>query len=295
MGTKTIPLGESFLNSEAVNTFNEQGYFILRGAFKDQVPLMEQIVEKVVRTVKKTLASDNYPISGELPEITEINKSTVAYRKVSKDSISIHRVVGCPGIVPESLPIFESPRMLATFFKLLKTEELESLIRQCHPKEVEDGVGFSLHCDRQYRLLLDSNFPKETGKGCHYAVCIVAVKAMSKENGGLMLDTNRYPCEKDDHKNERIPEAGEEGIIAVDLEPGDIALLHPKIPHWSLPNKGRQPRYTLLAGYCAYGANSKCYPGSGINDKFSLKGDHIEVAPCSWKKMNEVQMHSGHH
>jgi len=101
------------------------------------------------------------------------------------------------------------------------------------------------------------------------------IDAMNKDNGGLWIDKNNYPEDQ----------GMEEDLDWIDAGPGDLLFMHPHLFHGSGPNmnptKGRK---TLLTGYCAYGANSKPYPGANVSMKVTRGEDgEIVVEPAPWK------------
>jgi len=98
-----------------------------------------------------------------------------------------------------------------------------------------------------------------------YAICIMPVDPMSKENGGLWIDKNNFGTNK--------PEEAQD-LIWIEAKPGDLLFMHPHLLHGSAPNTSASlHRKTLLSGFCAYGANSKAYPGAEVSHRFTLQND----------------------
>jgi len=164
--------------------------------------------------------------------------------------------------------------MISTFFHLLGTVDIEHIIAQLHPKLSGDGVSFPRHQDVQFRRQFDPHWCDFLGNGS-YAVGIIPIDPMSEENGGLWVE----------HEGETI------WIVA---QPGDIIFLHPHLFHGSGPNRSQRSRKTLLTGFCAFGANHRAYPGSGINRRFTLKENGlIKSTPSPWAQESAIAI-DGH-
>jgi hypothetical protein len=66
--------------------------------------------------------------------------------------------------------------------------------------------------------------------------------------------------------------------------------MHPQLWHGSGPNLSKTlGRRTLLTGFCAYGANSKPYPGADVSIKCLLNDDgNIIKEPAPWHTSSHV-------
>lgn len=113
---------------------------------------------------------------------------------------------------------------------------------------------------------------------------------MNKENGGLWIDKKNYPDDS----------GLEEDLDWIEAVPGDLLFMHPHLFHGSGPNMSpTYGRKTLLTGFCAYGANSKPYPGANVSMKITQDNDgEITVKPTAWKEgvqdsanKNGIKMH----
>ncbi|PCI93156.1 hypothetical protein COB11_05800 [Candidatus Aerophobetes bacterium] len=145
-------------------------------------------------------------------------------------------------------------------------------------KVPDDGVAFVKHRDIRYRKQFDSAWEDVGGNGS-YAVCIVAIDPMSKENGGLVIDKKSYPKQ---HGCD---------IEALSMQPGDMLFMHPELLHWSEANFSSVTCRVLLAGYCVYGANHRNYPGDCTNDitlKRPFKNGSFEIQAAPWKVIGDT-------
>jgi ectoine hydroxylase-related dioxygenase (phytanoyl-CoA dioxygenase family) len=96
---------------------------------------------------------------------------------------------------------------------------------------------------------------------------------MSPENGGLFIDKGSFPTN-----------SGEEEILSLDLNPGDLLFMHPHLLHWSFENTSNKSRRTLLTGFCVHGANHRNYPGNCTNDVFHADGT---ITASEWKTLDD--------
>ncbi len=60
-----------------------------------------------------------------------------------------------------------------------------------HPKLPGDGVAYARHRDVQFRKQFDPEWTDVLQNGS-YAICIMPIDPMNKENGGLWVDLNNY-------------------------------------------------------------------------------------------------------
>lgn len=276
-----------FLNQEEVQLFHQQGYFIQKKAVKnEELECLDKMTDTMIKAVKTEIASEKYPISDQ-QQITHINGSQVIFKKYSSNKMSILRVVGCGGLEPNVLTTLRSHQMAMTFFDLLGCNELEHIICSFHPKEPNDGVTFVKHRDIQYRKQFDPNWQDILGNGS-YAICILAIDAMSSANGGLYIDKSTFP--PSDKKTENGESTLPENIEALTMEPGDLLFMHPEILHWSDANESEVNRRTLLTGFCAWRANHKTYPGTAVNIRLTRNGNLVEYEPSNWDQKGTTQI-----
>lgn len=266
-------LSASYLSPDEIDTFYLQGYCIKKGAFsEEEINVMEEKSSLLLQRVLTELNKDKYPVL-ETNQTIYMDGTQIVFSKNEGKSPSIKRMVGCGSIEPNFMHILRSKKMVDTYFSLLEADVIEQLVCQFHPKLPGDGTSFIKHRDVQYRKLFDPEW-EDVGMNGSYAVCIIAIDPMSKENGGLMIDKKGFCFE-----------AGSE-IEALTLEPGDMLFMHPEILHWSEANFSQISRRILIAGYCVYGANHKNYPGDCTNDVITKDSYLVEDAP--WKKIGDT-------
>lgn len=269
-----------YLSQEEIALFYQQGYVVKKSMVAQNISTLREQCSRIVSTAKQKVFSNECAVTD--PSVREdyvyINGTQVVYKKHSETTAAIRRVVGCGGMEEGVLKTLRSYEMVKTFFDLLKTNQIEHLICQCHPKESGDAVEYRPHRDETNRKLLDSNWKNVNTEGSDYAICIIAIDRMSKENGGLEVLRNSH--------TRLDAEITEEDTIELVLEPGDAVFMHQQLLHWSKPNNSEGNRYTLLTGYCAYGANSKPYPGALVNTVFTLHDRTIIGSDAPWKSRN---------
>jgi hypothetical protein len=271
-----LSAGESFLTDGDVELFHRQGYLIKRQCFSlEEVEKARNQSSCLLDSLFGELAKETYPYSNNVQEVY-LKGSKVDFRKEAGKELSIFKVVGCGAIEPEFNALLRSDKILNTFFQLLESTEIEQIICQFHPKLPGDRIAFPPHRDVTFRRQMDPNWEDINGNGS-YAIMTLALDRSSPENGGICIDLSTYPSEKGEDPQ----------IIGPVLYPGDVLFMHPEILHWSNHNDGETPRRTLLAGFCAFGANHVSYPGDLSNDVFTKESDgsiHIKKAP--WKFPN---------
>lgn len=276
-----------YLTSEEIDIFYRQGYFIKKQCFNE-----EEIIElekQVSIVIKKSfeLIQLNEIISSEEDQIKYSDEGTRIVYKHNNNSTSIVRINGCCGMNELLLRYIKSDKIIHTFYEILKTNDIEHIISQIHPKLPFDGISYPKHKDIQYRKSFDSDWNDILGNGS-YAICIISIDGMSKANGGLWIDKNNYNqyynTETTNNDDDNINnENEEEDIIWIETNPGDALFMHPYLYHGSGPNISNYNRRTLLAGYCAYNANHKKYPGALVNTRHFLnQNGTIELSDCSW-------------
>ena len=140
----------------------------------------------------------------------------------------------------------------------MNCNKIEHIISQLHPKLPNDGVVYAKHRDIQFRKSFDPEWKDILGNGS-YCICILPLDPMNASNGGLYIDKNNYFSYYTDAVTQ------EEDLQWVEMEPGDLLFMHPHLWHGSRSNTSNSSRRTLLTGYCAYGANSRAYPGADMN------------------------------
>jgi len=262
---------------EDITLFHKQGYILKRQCLSQ--PEMQRLNEILTAIVDRAIIetqqkTDISTLSNDEEQITHIDGSRIVFKRRSDNSLSVIRINGCSGMNPSLLDTVRSERMVRTFFELLGMSDLEHLISQVHPKLPGDGVGFPKHRDIQARKRFDPDWKDILGNGS-YAICIIPIDSMNKENGGLWIDKNNFP----------EPLGQEEDLFWVCAEPGDLLFMHPYLSHGSSPNPSpTKSRKTLLTGFCAFGANHQPYPGAHVNVRLTLTEEgNIVTSYCPWR------------
>lgn len=269
----TLFANNAFLSSTEIETYYQEGYFIKRGAIdSSQLDEISAQYDTSIHSIIETLSQDTYPISESVQKVY-LGGSQVVFKKQGTEDISILRIVGCGSMEPQFLSLLRSDQMLNTFFALLNADTLEHLICQMHPKIPNDGVSFPKHYDIQHRMNFDPEWVDINNNGS-YAICTIAIDPMTPENGGLFVDRSSFPTKH-----------GEEEIVSIELNPGDMLFIHPELLHWSYENTSNKSRYTLLTGFCVFGANHRNYPGNCTNDIFNIDGSST---PAPWKVVDDT-------
>ncbi len=271
---------KGYLTDEEIALFHAQGYLLKENVLsREEKELMVRSVSKAVDEGLEAVMKSNAP-----DQTIYINKSRIVFQERENGSRSIVKINGCTGMAPDLLSIVRSEKLLHTFFEIIDTDRLEQIISQIHPKLPNDGLAFPKHRDVDFRVLFDPEWDDFLGNGS-YAICIFPVDAMSKENGGLWIDRSNYP----------VPREEDSDIFWVEAKLGDLLFIHPHLWHGSEPNASSQSRKTLLAGFAAYGANHKTYPGADVNTVFKLTEDGIiEISKAPWAQDYFVAPKAGH-
>ena len=270
---------QGFLTADEITLFYKQGYLIKRKALdqKEMDSLLMQADHLIDRAMDEVKRLPD-PVYSEDEQILIIDGSNVVFKRRPDQSTSICRVRGVSGMESDLLNTVRSEKLLHTFFELLGTTELEHIISQIHPKLPGDRIAFPKHRDIQFRKAFDPEWQDILGNGS-YAICIIPIDPMTPTNGGLWVDRNNYP----------EPQGLEPDLEWLYTEPGDILFMHPYLFHGSEPNMSGDSRKMLLAGFCAFGANHKAYPGAHVNAHILLGDDNkITTIPSPWSKEPSV-------
>ena len=270
----TFIFASSALTDEDVETYYKQGYFIKKGYLSpDDIKEADTFSLSLIEKSLELIQNEQIPYT-ESTQIEYLNGAKVVFRKTEEGLPSVFRVQSCADLEPKLAGILTSKTLIETFFHILSSQELEQIICQFHPKMPHDGVNFPRHIDKDNRQFFDPNWEDIAGNGS-CAVAVFAIDPMSKENGGLFIDTGSYPLQ------------GKEKALEVIMEPGDLLFIHPEIIHWSCENTSNKSRRTLLSGFCVFGANHRNYPGNATNNCYKKVGEDIEVRPAPWKEVSQ--------
>lgn len=270
---------EGYLMNADIELFYKQGFVIKKQCISQQEieQLRKQIDAVIVQALDGIQQSDDQTVS-EKDHMVYIDESRIVYKRRPDLSISIGRINGVGSMQPQLLTTMRSEKMVRTFFELLNTSDLEHIICQLHPKMPGDGIAFPKHRDIQFRKMFDPEWQDILGNGS-YAICIIPIDRMTKENGGLWIDKNNYP------EDQGAPE----DLIWIDAQPGDLIFMHPYVFHGSGPNCSSGSRKTILTGFCAFGANHKQYPGGAVNMRCTLaKGGTIAMEYAPWAEVQST-------
>jgi hypothetical protein len=275
VGTVEAAPVRGYLTQEEIEQFYLQGYFLKRQCLgRDEVETLSRSVSSAIDRALAEIAAAPDPAVSEQDQFLYAGGSRVVYRRRPDGTVSIARINGVAGVEPSLANMVRSPTMVATFFDLLGTRELEHLISQIHPKLPGDGIAYPRHRDIQFRKSFDPDWQDILGNGS-YAICVLPVDPMNEANGGLWIDRNNYP----------EPRGEPEDLVWIDAEPGDLLFMHPYLFHGSGPNLSPCSRRTLLTGFCAFGANHKPYPGVDVNVRVTLgEGGAIAEGAAPWSQ-----------
>ena len=264
----------SALTDEEVSLYYEQGYFIKKGYLSStEITVIDELSSSLITKSLSFINNDSIPFSDQI-QIGYLQGAQLVFKKTIEAPPCIFRIPGCVDLEPKLMHTLASKKLLDTFFHLLACDDLEQIICQFHPKMPHDGVNFPRHIDKDNRQFFDPNWEDIAGNGS-CAVAVFAIDPMSKENGGLFIDTGSYPLQ------------GKEKALEVIMEPGDLLFIHPEIIHWSCENTSNKSRRTLLSGFCVFGANHRNYPGNATNNCYKKVGEDIEVRPAPWKEVSQ--------
>lgn len=240
------------LTDDDKRTFDEGGYLVLRGLFRDdEIARARAAFERLYRTaqsLRKTGDHDGAFFVLSAPEAGEV---------------IVQRVVWAGGAEPDLLAIGESSRLVEPALALLGTTSSEQLICQAHFKMPNDGVAFDWHQDIQHRDKGGDTWRDVNGRGS-YVQTLLLVDDMTEENGPLEFVPKTAATLDERGRIVR----GERGLavdgtraVPVTGRAGDVLVFGPYAIHGSLPNVSSKPRRVLINGYAAPGANRRVYPG----------------------------------
>ena len=256
----------TFLSQADALLFHRQGYLLKPKCFStEESATIEKLVTNVI-----DLAIDLTPHTQEETALY-VRGSKIVYR-----GSSIVRINGCAGLERQLQDILSSETMLRSFFLLLGVDDLEHLIEQIHPKLPGDGIAFPAHRDIQFRHAYDPDWTDVLDNGS-YAICIIPVDPMTKENGGLWIDPQSYDA------------SSSEELFWIEAEPGDLLFIHSYLLHGSGPNFSSMSRRTLLTGFCAFGTNHRTYPGAFVNIRYTLLNDEIISSKAPWHEEELIE------
>jgi len=274
---------QGYLSKEDINTFYRQGYVVKKNCIPSaEVKVLDSIIDDVLVHSVKDIKSEGHSIDAANDQTTHINGARVVFRQGDNRDIKVVRINGVSGFSPILLQTLRSDKLCHTFLELLKCKEIEHIINQMHPKLPSDGVVYHKHKDVQFRRDFDPNWSDvlDNGSGS-YAICILAVDSMSRENGGLYIDPSTFDPKSPLPARNTV----DDELVWVTAEPGDLLFMHPHLDHGSKPNTSISSRKTLLSGFCALNANTKTYPGTDVNDIISVDADGTSILtrPAEWK------------
>jgi ectoine hydroxylase-related dioxygenase (phytanoyl-CoA dioxygenase family) len=262
----SISFQQSILSQEQKDLFYEQGYLVLPSVFSenDLIRLRNQC-DNLTEAGLRKLPTASQSASQNAQQFTHFEKnSKFVYRYGAQGALGLSHVVGCDGFAPDVAQYLRSTKIIHTFADLMGAVQLQHLLCQFHPKLPGSRIVFHPHRDIDHRIKYaekaGGRWTDINGHGS-YVVGITAIDPMTQRNGGLCAITGS-------HKDAQELSGGNVsshdmsvlrshiGFKAITLKPGDVALLHPNLLHWSGPNCATdQTRYTLITGFCINGAN----------------------------------------
>ena len=282
---------QGLLSNEDIVEYFGRGFVVKKHALQlDAIECLDSQIDKIIDDA--TLFISSACDKNNTQDQIMFNHGSRVVFKNHDNKTSIVRINGVHGMQPSLLNVLRSDKMVLTFMKLLNCNKIEHIISQLHPKLPYDGVQYEKHRDIQFRKSFDPNWKDVLGNGS-YCICIIPIDPMNADNGGLYIDENNYTIEYQETAT------GSEQLRWLDLEPGDMLFMHPHLWHGSLCNTSNSNRRTLLTGYCAYGANSRPYPGVDMNRVISR--DPVsnvltyEDAPWAVRQNDVCSKHTGFH
>ncbi|MFT7580104.1 MAG: hypothetical protein ACI9MR_001771 [Myxococcota bacterium] len=253
------------LSDEAVRTFHEVGFIVVRGLFAAaevaELAAGFDALEAMARTLSGTqLHAGSQFVLGDDPDGEGVGGA-------------IQRVVWCGAAVPRLGALGCDPRLVAIAGRLLGASTMDQLINQAHFKRPGDGVAFPWHQDSRHRRYGTPVWRDVNGRGS-FVEMVTAVDPVTTENGPLELvpHSARLGHVMTDPGTKSLPSGvfDPTTAIAPELAPGDAVLFGPYTIHGSRPNQSTRPRRAFLNGFAYPGANTRVYPGDGAGRRLSL-------------------------
>jgi len=248
------------LTANQIETFFEEGFFVLDGLFKTDVARIHEAfcgLQEIAEFLDKS---------------TEVNNTTFIV-----EGMQIRRAIWCCGAAPELRPWTSDQRLLAPVSQLLAprgepdVRETDQIISQAHFKLPGDGVSFPWHQDAHNRRYGTELWQDLNARGS-YVQTVMAIDRMTHDNGPLrfIVGSAKQGWMSVKQVQEYAAAAAPSQIRSLCLEPGSVAFFGPYVIHGSLPNNSRQSRRVWINGYAYPGANRRVYPGCGRGVRHSV-------------------------
>ena len=262
---------QSPLSEEEWRGYFQNGFCIIKGLLSpSKVTETHDALQRLFNQAKK-LALSQYPdFDGELYD----NGAKFVIKTDSQCQLEkLYRVCGCGSADPVLLEASRHPVLLTVFQDILMSDTFEQLICQFHAKVPGDDVAFPPHRDVEFRMQCDPGW-QDINQWGSYVVAVMAIDKSGPNNGGLFIAPGSHsnvniqgltPAKDNFNPQWRT------SAICPQLDAGDVLLMHPYVVHWSAPNSGEHPRFSLLSGVCSPGANHKNYPGDCTNTILSAR------------------------
>lgn len=188
----------------------------------------------------------------------------------------IHRIVWCPGYLPEIDTFAQDPRLCKPAAQLLGSNEILQLISQAHYKLPGDRVSFPLHQDTENRGYGTLDWVDVNGRGS-YVQTLMAIDPMTSQNSPLQVvpGSSRLGHLDLDKGNRREELLKEVKLETLTLTPGSVIFFHPYLIHGSGENHSVNPRRVFINGFAFPGSNRRIYPGAGKGRLIQVYNDPV--------------------
>ncbi len=216
-------------NADAGAFYAENGYFLARGLFREQIPALERDYDRIIAQLEQSGEETNARWHGEAAD--RLGTGTVVNL-----THNVHMYSAT------WLRIWQDPAFLDLAASFLG-EDLVLHHTKLFRKPAERGAAFPMHQDWSY-------FPVTNDR------CLAAILYLSEaddEMGCLRLYPGSQRVGRVDHQGgmgpmteiqRRFPI---EGSVALPGQPGDVIFFHSLMVHGSYPNRSQRIRKTVLA------------------------------------------------
>jgi ectoine hydroxylase-related dioxygenase (phytanoyl-CoA dioxygenase family) len=250
------------LTQKQIDEFYENGFLVLKKVFSTkELEVMAQCTQTLYE------------------ESLKLNKTSQVFKgsQFVFEKNSLHRVVWAGAHQEKLLKFGEDLRITGPVSQLLNSVEMDQLINQVHFKMPGDDIEFEWHQDSQHRGYGTSDWKDLNGKGS-YVQTLIAIDEVTKEKGPVQFIPTSYKVghlglDKVQNNIESVLDISKAKLIL--MEPGDMALFGPYVPHSSTKNTTTTPRRVLINGYAYPGANSRKYPGEGSGRRVCIKKSKV--------------------
>lgn len=219
----------NLLSYEQLQSYNENGYLVLRNVFSEQEALLQQV------ECDRLLTLEAY---------TNTSNVRAGYKTYANGEMKIERLDPFHDISTVFAELVRDERILAPLRDIYLDEPL--LFKDKLIFKLPGANGYTMHQDAAWW----QGFPIQG-----LVSVMVAIDGASKTNGGLELFPGYHerlrstPGELRNMSKEEIAEVNLDSGYIVETNPGDIILFHSLTPHQSGPNLSDRSRKQLFLTY----------------------------------------------